>query len=366
MIFFLILIITSIAISTIGIIYINIHRENYGPKLNMILNILLYLILGILFFTSYVLSTETYFEMTVALFLWKVSIITWVTSISMLSIIQIFVVKFNRITTLIAVSYALIGGVITSMTYLSNSIEIQEAKDNYTFNFENSILLSILIIYDIFIFSLMWYNLIRNYSKIRDKNSRRNLAFLTFHFTFIIVLFSLYIITRNILFRNIYFIIYLIGAFIALYTVIKRPALFIELTNKIFDFIIFHKSGILLYSYNFETGKEIDEFILKGSILIGINHILSNFINKKDQLNLIKMQERDIVLEYDNIHGYALLLTTNHKNAFIERAVNNFMRKFTETNREKLKNLKGLIDISEFRNAKEILIESFNPYIIKS
>jgi hypothetical protein len=139
--------------------------------------------------------------------------------------------------------------------------------------------------------------------------------------------------------------------------------MFIELTNKIYDFIIFHRSGILLYSYNFETGKETDESLLKGSILIGINHILSNFINKKDQLGLIKMQNRDIILEYDNKHGYALLLTTNHKNSFINKAVSKFMKKFTSINKEKLNNLTGLIDSSEFRNAKEIILEFFEPFI---
>ena len=139
--------------------------------------------------------------------------------------------------------------------------------------------------------------------------------------------------------------------------------MFIELTNRIYDFIIFHKSGILLYSYSFETGKETDESLLKGSILIGINHILANFIDKKDQLNLIKLKERDIVFEYDNLHGYAILLTTNHKNKYIEKAVNNFMQEFTNLNKEKLKSMTGLIDVSEFRNAKSLISEYFAPYL---
>ena len=120
-----------------------------------------------------------------------------------------------------------------------------------------------------------------------------------------------------------------------------------------------------MYSYNFETGEETDESLLKGSILIGINHILSNFIDKKDQLNLIKMKNRDIILEYDINHGYALLLTTNHKNMFIDKAVNSFMIKFTSINGDKLKNLTGLIDVSEFRNAREIIIEFFEPFLVR-
>ncbi|MFX1363593.1 MAG: hypothetical protein ACFFCE_09715 [Promethearchaeota archaeon] len=173
------------------------------------------------------------------------------------------------------------------------------------------------------------------------------------------------IITQNIIFVYIYAIVSLVNEILAVYYIIKKSFLFIEFTNKIHDFIIFHRSGILLYSYNFETGEETDEALLKGSILIGINHILSNFIDRKDQLNLIKMKNRDIILEYDNIHGYALLLTTNHKNAFINKAVNSFMTKFSSINGEILKNLTGLIDVSEFRNAKEILLEIFEPFLTK-
>ncbi|MFX0029297.1 MAG: hypothetical protein ACFE8B_08815, partial [Candidatus Hermodarchaeota archaeon] len=166
--------------------------------------------------------------------------------------------------------------------------------------------------------------------------------------------------------KILYLIFYLIGAGFASLTMYNSPSLFIELTNRIYDFIIFHKSGILLYSYNFETGQETDDSLLKGSILIGINHILANFIDRKDQLNVIKMRDRDIIFEYDNLNGYAILLTTNHKNTFIEKAVRNFMFQFSDLNGEKLKEMKGLIDVSEFRNAKGLILELFTPYIAKS
>jgi len=189
---------------------------------------------------------------------------------------------------------------------------------------------------------------------------------LTAEFCLIIILYSLNIALQNIVIRFFFIAFYIVGAIFASYYLIKKPFVFIELTNKIYDFIIFHRSGVLLYSYNFETGEETDESLLKGSILIGINHILSNFIDKKDQLGLIKMQNRDIIFEYDNNHGYALLLTTNHKNAYIDKAVSKFMKKFTGLNKEKLKNLKGLIDASEFRNAKDIILEFFEPFILNN
>jgi len=214
------------------------------------------------------------------------------------------------------------------------------------------------------IFTYMWYNMIINFPKFRDKQIGKNLGFLTLNFTLIIIFYSLHLIFQIILFEYLYLLIYLIGAFIASYNIYKKPALFIELTNRIYDFIIFHKSGILLYSYNFETGKETDESLLKGSILIGINHILSSLVDKKDQLNLIKMKDRDILFEYDTSNGYAILLTTNHKNTFIEKAVSSFMQKFSKLNYEKFENMNGLIDVSEFGNARKFILEFFAPYIL--
>jgi len=203
-------------------------------------------------------------------------------------------------------------------------------------------------------------------ANVRDKESGRNLGLLTIQFSSVILLYTLHLITQNIVFKIIYFIIYFIGAIFASYTIYRRPSLFLELTNKIYDFIIFHKSGILLYSFNFETGKETDDSLLKGSILIGINHILSNFVDRKDQLNLIKMKDRDLIFEYDNSYDYAIIMTTNHKHAFIEKALSNFMHQFSALNGEKLKTMKGLIDVSEFRNARGMLAENFTPYIQKT
>ncbi|MFX1572402.1 MAG: hypothetical protein ACFFB0_06605 [Promethearchaeota archaeon] len=150
--------------------------------------------------------------------------------------------------------------------------------------------------------------------------------------------------------------------------ILYRPNLFLVITNKIFDFIIFHKSGILLYSFNFETDQETDESLLKGSILIGINHILSSFIDKKDKLNVIKMKEKDLLLEYDSKFGYALLLVAKHKNMVMERAVQQFMLRFNEYFKDlliRIKDFSQLIDISEFKDTKKIIDEVFSPYLMK-
>jgi len=359
------LIIASTIISLIGIFYVYFNRENLGNTLSIILNIVLFLFLGIFFFASFLLSTETYFSEDIVLILWYISIIFWVFSISILSIIQKYIIKFEEKTVFSTIFYSFIIGIILGLAFLSDSFTIHSNNGSYKFIFQNLLLLYLLVSYNTIIFGVMSYNLIKYFPSIRDNKSQKLISILTFQFCFIISLYSIYIITQNIVFQYLYVTFYLLGAILATYFLIKKPFLFIELTNKIHDFIIFHRSGILLYSYNFETGEETDESLLKGSILIGINHILSNFIDRKDQLNLIKMKNRDIILEYDNTHGYALLLTANHKNTFIDKAVNSFMTQFTSINGDKLKNLNGLIDVSEFRNAKEIIIENFEPFLIK-
>jgi len=365
MIINILLIIVSIIISMIGIFYVYFNRENLGNTLSIFLNIVLFLFLGIFFFASFLLSTETYFSEDIVLILWYISIIFWVFSIGILSIIQKYIIKFEEKTIISTIFYSFIIGIILGLAFLSDSFTIHSNNGSYKFIFQNLLLLYLLLSYNTIIISVMFYNLIKYFPSIRDNKSQKIISILTFQFCFLISLYSIYIITQNIIFRYLYATFYIIGAILATYFIIKKPFLFIELTNKIHDFIIFHRSGILLYSYNFETGEETDESLLKGSILIGINHILSNFIDRKDQLNLIKMKNRDIILEYDNTHGYALLLTANHKNTFIDKAVNSFMTQFTSINGDKLKNLNGLIDVSEFRNAKEIIIENFEPFIIK-
>ena len=320
-----------------------------------------------IFFPLYTLSTETLIEESTALLIWKSSIIIWIISISLLSIQQTQIIKIKKISSFPSMLYALVGGIIMSLTILSNSIEIFQGSGNgYYYRFNNLLLLLIIIFFNIVVVSLLFFSLFDNMANVRDKESGRNLGLLTIQFSSVILLYTLHLITQNIVFKIIYFIIYFIGAIFASYTIYRRPSLFLELTNKIYDFIIFHKSGILLYSFNFETGKETDDSLLKGSILIGINHILSNFIDRKDQLNLIKMKDRDLIFEYDNSYDYAIILTTNHKHAFIEKALSNFMRQFSALNGEKLKTMKGLIDVSEFGNARGMLAENFTPYIQKT
>ena len=78
------------------------------------------------------------------------------------------------------------------------------------------------------------------------------------------------------------------------------------------------------------------------------------------------MKDRDLVFEYDTYYGYALLLITNQRNRIIERAVKDFMQSFNDLNKDTLKKIEEfsqLIDISVFKNAKDLINKYFHPYL---
>ena len=94
---------------------------------------------------------------------------------------------------------------------------------------------------------------------------------------------------------------------------IKKPEIYTELTNKVYFINIYHKSGILLYSYEFGESKAIIDSTTWGNIIIGINHMLSEFVDTKDQIEVLKTDNSDIIVNYDDL-GFAVVLITNQKN----------------------------------------------------
>ncbi|MFX1570019.1 MAG: hypothetical protein ACFFCV_16815, partial [Promethearchaeota archaeon] len=272
MIITIFLIIVSAIISMIGITFLYLNRKNFGSKITIFFNGSLYVVLGILFFTFFFLSSEISFREEISLIFWYLSIIFWIFSVSMFSIIHKYVINYEKQAVLSTLSYSLIFGIILGLSFIPNLYTIQLRNGVYSFFFNNLLLLSFILLYNTIIIGVMSYNLIKNFTRIRNSISRKMLVSITLEFSIIIVIYSFYILTRLILFKYLYSGFYLIGAFFVSFYLIKKPFLFIELTNRIYDFIIFHRSGILLYSFNFETGKESDESLLKGSILIGINH----------------------------------------------------------------------------------------------
>ncbi|MCJ7651254.1 MAG: hypothetical protein MUP85_21815, partial [Candidatus Lokiarchaeota archaeon] len=257
-----------------------------------------------------------------------------------------------------------ISGIIFGLLYDSPSFNSTIIDQNINYSFINPLLLVFIVIFNFSIAIVLITSQIKGFSNYHDKK----LGQLYFAFTIIhctsIILYSIFLISQNVWIKHVHLIIYLFNVSFYVYILAKKPSLLEVFTNKLYDFIVFHKSGILLYSYNFETRQEVEESLLKGSILIGINHILSSFSNLENQVSVIKMSDQDIIFNFNNELGYATLLIAKHKNSIIENAVNEFNLNFAKNNLDTLTNIKGLIDVSKFRNTFELIQEYFKAFLL--
>jgi len=364
----LILIVLSLSISIVGILYILTHRENYGSNVNVIFLISIFFFVGIIYCLTFNLAYINIINKEISLFFWKMSLIIGTFSLVLLSSIQSLILEENKIKILPTLLGSLLGGIIITLVLSPDSVDFVHIGDEHIFVINDPTLLLYIILLNIIFIMIGWYFHIKNYFKIRNKELAQKLTLMIALFTFTIFIYCIFILSQGAFLKYIHLFLFLAGSIYVLYSVVKKSDLFIALTNSIYNFVIFHRSGILLYSYNFETGREIDDSILKGTILIGISHILANFKEKQDKLNLIKMKNHDIILEYDIQHGYALLLIANKKTDIIEKLISRFMKKFTEINEEELKKineLSQLIDLSVFKKTRALILEFFKPYILK-
>jgi hypothetical protein len=149
--------------------------------------------------------------------------------------------------------------------------------------------------------------------------------------------------------------------------IVKKPEMFFVLPNKIYSINIYHKSGILIYSYNFGSQTEFKtESTIWGNILIGLNHILSEFLDKKDKINVIQTKEADVVVKYEEDSGYALIVITNRKNSIVEDLMNNFSTEFKRKYKNELNeilDINRIINVSEFSDLKDLIEKNFQLYL---
>ncbi len=354
--------ILSISISLLAIGHILGNMDKFYLKTNTILFSLIYLILGLAFPLFFNISLELR-DPVLRLHLWILMILSRIIAFGLIFILFSSVLSVKKIELIYILAVFFFFGLIVAFSY--SHISIAPSINSFS-EFEVFLLPIAIIAYDgliiIFIF-LKSRKLI-----LKSPKSTFEKIFLFYYILLICYssLFLLYLITNEVLLGNISLFLNLFSLLALLYLIVKEPYKFISYANKIYDFIIFQKSGVLLYSYNFDTNEETEDIYLKGSILIGINHIISNIIDKQRQLDLIQVRDRDIVFEFDKNYGYALLLITNKKNTIIEKSMKNFVKHFNETNKEiliKIANLSQLIDISEFSNIKDLLNKNFKPFL---
>jgi len=367
MILSIIFISLSVLLIIIGGYYLILNRNKYVIRYTDVLLISFYIFIEISYFILFNLSLIVVASLEVAYIFWIISIILRILRLSIPSAVVCYVFIRSKIRILPLYIYAFFGGILGTYLLFTNSFQVVILNNNYIYIPKDDIFLIFNYIFNGLAMCITIITYINGYKRITFTKMKKLHLLLTIQYNIIIIIYQAFLLNPYIFsIRYLYLILVLILLVIEVFIIIAEFDLFLVVTNKVYDFIIFHRSGVLLFSYNLARNEEIDDSILKGSILIGINHILSNFINKKDMLNLIKMKDGDIVFEYNNQYGCAILTVVDHKTKMIEKAVQLYMKKFTEKNKSALNKINKntqLIDTSKFKNAKNILYDYFKPFM---
>ncbi len=355
--------------------FIFTHHEKYGIKFTAILNFVTIFNTCMLYSTLYFFSVIFFFSEGINILLWKLSLVSGFIGLILISLIYAFLKELKKIPYFPFLYFMILFGFFIGSFFTPNSIQLSLnysnsppflildiSKINYTFNFMTGFIISIFQLSFVFYFFYSSYII---YKKARDKATPKGLIINSFIFTFPILMFILYVMFQVWIFRELYIFSLWINLTSVCFMIVKKPELFSELTNKIYYINIYHKSGILLFSYKFKTANNEVDSTIWGNILIGINHILSEFVDTKDQIEVLQTENSDIIVNYDNC-GFAVVLITNRKNAILKKLMDNFSEEFRNRYKNELQNLQDLnklINVSDFKEAKDIIEKNFQMYL---
>jgi len=364
-----------LSLSIITLVHIFQHKKEYGTELFAFLNSVTVFNGGIIYSTLFMFSVVFFISEEISIILWKLSVISGVTSLFVTSIIYSFFREYRK-TQVFPFFYAIlliglmVGGLIlpesiqiiidSPLTFLNTDI----ASINFYFNIFTGL---VIILFQISVTLYFIYISIIINIKSRNKEESLPLFINSLIFSIPMVMYISYILFRVSLFRELYITLIWITTFGVDIMFIKKPEMFFILSNRIFSINIYHRSGVLLYSYHFE--KESDHQVdskIWGNILIGLNHILNEFIDKEDKIDVLQTKNSEMVVRYEDDYGYAVIIITNKKNTIVESLMRNFSNEFKERYKNELEDildLNRIINVAEFNDTKEIIERNFQLYL---
>jgi len=355
-----------LCVSVYTLISILIHHQKYGVKLTVILNFLAIFNAVMIYSTIYFISVIFFFAEGTNILLWKFSLISGFIGLILISLIYAFLKEFKKVPYFPFLYFMILFGLLIGSFFMPNSVQVSIISDisiiNYTFNFMTGLIISIFQSSFVIYFFFLCYNI---YKKARDKAALKGLIIISFILAFPILMYVFYIATQVWVFRELHIFSLWINITSMCFIIVKKPEIFSELTNKIYYINIYHKSGILLFSYKFKTSNNEVDSTIWGNILIGINHILSEFVDTKDQIEVLQTENSDIIVNYDNF-GFAVVLITNRKNDILKKLMDNFSKEFRVKYKNELieiQDLNKLINVSEFKETKDIIEKNFQIYL---
>ncbi|MFX1234163.1 MAG: hypothetical protein ACFFBY_06330 [Promethearchaeota archaeon] len=357
---------------------LNIIKKHklFGTKTIAYLSLVTVLNSGFIFSTCYLFSVVLYISNTINLILWKISLISESISLILSSIIYSFFKEYRKFQILPALMITVLFGLQIGALLLPASIIINVSSPpsylfsiidvsaiNYYFDFLTSAIIIIMqICFAVYFLYISIYVGLKT-----DKPMESIPVFLsTIFLTIPLAFFALYIILRYSFLRELFLILIWITNFGVDIMLIFKPNTFLILPNKIYSINIYHKSGILLYSYNLrKESAYIDNSKIWGNVIIGLNHILYEFVDKTDKIDVIQTKQADIVMNYDNEYGFAIIVITSKKNVIVERLIQNFSQEFKSFYKNELneiQDLNRLINVSEFKDTGKIIEKHFQIY----
>ncbi|MFO7795851.1 MAG: hypothetical protein R6W84_06830, partial [Promethearchaeia archaeon] len=323
--------IISILTSGIAIPIIVKNREKYGLKTIPSLLSSSILFNGIVFSLIYYLSIEIIFTERINLTLFYFTIIFETISLLIYCFVFSFLRSYGHPPVFLFLLFNIILSLIAGTLLSPQSININFINNDQIYFSFNLVLKLLIILINLagVIYSL--YKLHEIYKISNNKDFCDKLILFTAILTVSVIIYCFYIFYNLIILRTLFILIYWMSVNIICYLAIVYPKLFLALTNKIFFINIYHKTGVLLYSYKFEKSiPQENDSAIWGNILIGLNHILSEFINKEDQIDSLQTKNAEIVVNYNNDLGFAVLAIMNQTNSFINQCLENLTQKFKE------------------------------------
>lgn len=362
-------------VSVFTLIHIIHYHENYGIKLMAFLNFLTLFNAIIIYSSLYISSITIFFSETINIVLWKLSIFSGSISLLLITLIFTFLKQYKRVPDFLFLILIALFGVLIGSLVLPDSIKmsidisdsppffiIDPSQINYNYNIITGLLISIFQCSNVIYYFIISFLI---HKKARDRKLTKDLIRNTIFFPIPILMYIFYIFFKFPIFRELHIISLWIIIFGFCVMLLKKPEIFLGLTNKIYYLNIYHKSGILLYSYKFSKSPNELDAAIWGNILIGINHILSEFVDKRNQIDVLQTKNTDIIVNYDDF-GFAVVLITNRKNAILQKLMEKFALEFKNKYKDELleiQDLNKLINVSDFKETRELIEKGFQLYI---
>ncbi len=377
---FFILYITLYIVSVLGCLtfpnFLKLLRAEKYSLFRIGFNSFTYLFGRLLYQSFFIFSLIIVFPANINIILFKIALVFGFIEIGLLMLSVSFNKSNIKSDLIIYVIFLFLLGLFIGNLINPNSIKIfmnsnQEAPYiifnlsliNYIFDLSSQIIF--LLFFSFLMFVFIYYGLVIHFNS-RDKTLSKMILLLIISLCCSLVLLFLYVLVSSPIFRELHFVIILISFLLLLIQYNKGYGVpMSNITSKIYSINIYHKSGVQLYSYKFDYDTDKPGSSIWGNILIGLNHILGEFIDTNNQINVIKTKNSDIIVDYNNEYGFAVLLIINKKNPQLLQMMHGFTKEFEQLFKNELneiQDLNNLIDISEFKGVEELIMKHFSLY----